>query len=572
MSSRLLVFPALVAVAALANCNGGASPAAGTARAVPSEPAPAWLVDVTAQAGFPARKPGEIGNYPIHEIMASGAALFDYDGDGDLDAYLTNEEQSRSLDPTVGARNRLYRQEAGGRFVEVSRAVGLADPGYGVGVAVGDVDNDGDSDVYLANRGPDRLYRNRGDGSFEEVGRAAGIDVTGWSTSAVFLDYDRDGYLDLYVARYVRNEEEKRCADNAGRPDYCSPKVFPALHDVLLHNQRDGTFRDVSAAAGMHAALGAGLGAVAADFNQDGWPDVYVANDDWPNQYWVNQGDGTFRDLAVIKGAAFNLQGRTEAGMGVLAADLDDDLDLDLFMTHLSNETNTFYRNLGGDLGFEDATGMSGLATSSLLFTGFGTAAIDLELDGDLDLVVVNGRVNRGTPRSDSRVGPPWDVFAEPNLVFLNHGASRFEPGGEEFAAFTAPVEISRGLVAGDVDRDGDLDLLISNIQGGPKLFRNDAPRAGGWLGVRARDPRLRRDAIGAEVTLVAGQWRRTRTIGRSYSYQSSGDVVSHFGLGPVERLDRAEVRWPDGSGEAFTIEGIDREITLVRGEGEVLP
>jgi hypothetical protein len=578
LRSGLTVSSAVALGVILVACGGvDESPPIGNGKGEPSpSPAPPsvaqWLVDITAEAGLDvSRPPGGVGEYPIHEIMVSGVALFDYDGDGDLDAYLTNDYLSASEDVAQAPRNRLFRQEADGRFSDVTSGSGLADDGYGVGVAIGDVDNDGDEDVYLSRYGPDRLYRNRGDGTFEDATTASGIDVDGWSTSSAFFDYDLDGFLDLYVARYVVNTENKRCADNAGRLDYCSPKVFPPVVDVLLHNEGDGRFADVSERAGIVAAIGAGLGVVAEDFNEDGWPDVYVATDDWPNQYWVNQGDGTFRDEAVVMGAAYNMHGRTEAGMGVLGADLDNDLDLDLFMTHISNETNTFYRNLGGSRGFEDATGDSGLATSSLVFTGFGTAAIDLELDGDLDLLVVNGRVNRGVPRPGSAVGPPWDVFAEPNLVFLNQGGAHFGPAGESCRSFMAPIEISRGLATGDVDRDGDLDVLIGHAQSGPRLYRNEVPRNGRWLMVRARDPRYRRDAIGATVVAVAGEGRWLRTISRAYSYLSSSDPRAHFGLGSVERLDRIEVRWPDGLRERFPVDSLDREITLERGDGEVL-
>lgn len=387
-----------------------------------------WLVDVTAERGpHFTHETGATGKLLMPEIMTSGVALFDYDGDGDLDLYFTNGNFELSGAPERGRPvNRLYRLEADGRYVDATDGSGLGDAGYGMGVAVGDVDNDGDVDLYLTQYGSDRLYVNRGDGTFEDATEAAGIDVDGWSSSAVFFDFDRDGWLDLYVARYVRYEPDRKCTDVAGRPSYCSPQVFRPEHDVLLRNAGDGSFIDVTEAAGIRASLGAGLGVVAQDFDQDGWVDVYVANDAHANHLWINKWDGTFRDEAMQRGVAYSMDGQAEAGMGVVAADFDNDLDLDLFVTHLDRETNTLYRNRGNGRSFEDVTGPSGLASSSRTLTGFGTTAFDLELDGDLDLVVVNGRVTRGRPRAASRVGPPWDAFAEPNLIYVNDGDAHF--------------------------------------------------------------------------------------------------------------------------------------------------
>jgi hypothetical protein len=347
--------------------------------------------------------------------------------------------------------------------------------------------------------------------------------------------------------------------------------VFAPAVDFLLRNNGDATFTDVSAQAGIRRIVGAGLGVVAADLNVDGWPDIYVANDGYANQLWVNQGDGTFRDEALVRGAAYSQDGVAEAGMGVLAADLDDDLDLDLFMTHLANETNTLYANLGGRRGFEDRTGASGLASSSLVYTGFGAAATDIESDGDLDLVVVNGRVTHGNPRPAS-VGPPWDRFAEPNQVYLNQGGGRFEVARGIADDFSTPVEVSRSLAVGDIDSDGDTDLLLGNVHHRARLYRNEAPRRGTWLVVRAVDPRLRRDAIGARVTVVRGEIRRVRTITPGFSYLSSSDPRAHFGLGTLEELDRIEVRWPDGLLETFPSPAVNRQVTLVRGAGESEP
>ena len=246
--------------------------------------------------------------------MGGGAALFDCDGDGDLDIYLTNGGVLRDGQPEPGGSpNRFYRQESGGRFVDATESSGLGDSGYGMGVAIGDVDNDGDPDVYLTNYGPDRLYENRGDGTFVDATQDAGVRVDGWSSSAVFFDFDRDGYLDLFVARYVRHDARKRCTDSAGRPDYCKPQLFSPTPDVLLHNNGDGTFSDVSETAGIRAAVGPGLGVLAEDLDEDGWPDLYVANDGTANHLWVNNRDGSFREAAVLLGAAYNLEGRPEA-------------------------------------------------------------------------------------------------------------------------------------------------------------------------------------------------------------------------------------------------------------------
>ena len=512
---------------------------------------------------------GATGELHTPEIMGAGAALLDYDGDGDLDVYLTNGNPSLLQgDSRGGAANRLFRQEDDSTFRDVTAESGLGDEGYGMGVAVGDFDNDGDPDVYVTNYGPDRLYRNRGDGTFEDVTDAAGVAVDGWSASAGWFDYDKDGFLDLFVTRYVDYRADKKCFDAAGRPTYCGPTEFPPVHDVLLHNDGDGTFTDVSDAAGITGvSAGAGLGLICDDLDEDGWIDVYVANDAYANHLWINLGDGTFDERAVVAGAAFNLHGEPEAGMGVVGADLDGDERIDLFVTHLSLETNTFYENLGNG-SFVDATGQRGLGQSSMALTGFGTAAFDADLDGDLDLVVANGKVNRAEPREDSWVGEPWSWFAEPNLFYRND-AGTFTALLEPVETLVAPVEVTRGLAAGDFDGDGDVDLLLANIEGPARLYRNDATTGGRWLTVRAVDPRLRRDAIGARVLVHLGGRTMLRSITRSGSYLSSSDPRAFFGLGDTEEIDGIAVRWPDGLVERFPGGTANRHVVLVRGEGE---
>ena len=529
-----------------------------------------WFTEITREVGLDFQhESGARGQRLMPEVMAGGVALFDYDNDGDLDLYFTNGHGALpKASDDRGTANRLYRQEADGHFVDVTDASGLGDTGYGMGVAIGDIDNDGDLDVYVANLGRDRLYRNRGDGTFEDITDAAGMTGDGWSTSVCFFDYDADGFLDLFVLQYVKWDADKTCFAPDGRPTYCGPLSFQPVHDILLHNNGGSAFRDVTAHAGVGAVKAAGLGLVCQDFNDDGRQDVYVANDAYPNQLWINQGDGTFRDEAIRRGAGYNLDGEPEAGMGVIAADFDNDGNDDLFMTHLGQETNTFYRNLGPDIGFIDGTSGRGLGWSSVPYTGFGIVAFDVELDGDLDIFLVNGRVKRGKVIPGVGPPPPWDVLAEPNLFYLNDGTARFALLTDPVASLCKPVEVSRGIAAGDIDADGDIDLLITNIHGRARLYRNDTPRKGAWLIVRALDPRLRRDAIGARVTVVCGKRRMVRTVGRTYGYLSSSDSRVHFGLGDVVKVDRIEVDWKDGLRERFSLAAVNRSVELIRGTG----
>ena len=512
---------------------------------------------------------GATGELHLPEIMGSGLAVADLDGDGRLDLYLVSGTQKLGVgaENAGGPVNRFYRQREDGSFEDRTSASGLGDPGYGMGVAVGDVDNDGDEDVYVANLDGDRLYRNRGDGTFENV-TAAGAGVHGWSSSAAFLDYDRDGFLDLFVVRYVTYRPDNRCYDKAGRHEYCGPTAFPGIHDVLLRNRGDGTFEDVTEAAGIQAIAHAGLGLVVRDFDGDGWPDVYVANDADPNELWLNRQDGTFTEEGLLLGASLNAQGQAEAGMGVLAEDLDGDLAVDLFMTHLGNESNTFYRNLGGDTGFADATAASGLGSTSTLFTGFGIAAFDADLDGDLEVAAANGRVYREVVLEPADLEPPWDAYAEPNLFYLNTSGGQFRLAQAEGRTFTSTKEVTRGLALGDLDEDGDLDLVVTNAQGPARIFRNEAPRAGTWLIVDAWDPRLQRRALGAEIRITAGSHSWLRTLDGASGYQSASDPRAHFGLGPTAQVDSIEVRWPDGRREVFQGIETNQALRLERGRG----
>lgn len=533
-----------------------------------------WFREITAVSGLDfVQSSGSTGRRYLPEMSAAGVALFDSENDGDLDLYLLNGALL-SPDPVEeqGRQNRFYRQTSPLSFEDHTAASGLGDRGYGMGAAIGDIDNDGDRDLLVTNFGPDRLYANDGTGSFSE--RSAGITTRGFSSSAAFFDYDRDGFLDLYVGVYVEFDPEKPCFDSAGNSEYCGPSAFPPLADVLFHN-RDGIFEDVSVEAGLHAATGAALGVVCADLDEDGWQDVYVANDGYVNRLWNNQHDGTFVDEALFQGVALNMNGQPEAGMGVIAADFDGDLRLDLFVTHLREETNTLYLNQGAGVGFVDSTGKFGVGAASIPFTGFGTVAVDFDHDLDLDIAVANGSVLRGKRRNNVELADPWALYAEPNLLFINEGQGRFYEASELASEFCELPEISRGLAAGDLDGDGDMDLLLGNIEGPARLFENviatkdpKHPR-GHWLQVRCLHPEWKRDAIGARVIVRCGDVRTLRTIGGGSSFLSSQPSVAHFGLGRAERVDEIIVHWPDGLVERFAGMDADRRVELVCGTGE---
>jgi len=522
-----------------------------------------WFVDVAAASGLGfVHDPAVEGEYFVPESIGAGGALFDYDGDGDLDVYMVNGARRRASAAAAPLVNRLFRRDEDGRYHDVTAASGLGDLGYGMGVAVGDVDGDGDPDVFVTNFGPDALYRNNGDGTFTAVTREAGIDNPAWGASAAFFDADLDGDLDLYVANYLAYDPAAVCTDAAGRPDYCGPAGFAGVPDRLYRNDGRGRFTDVSAAAGIARAAGKGLGVVNADFDGDGLPDVYVANDGEPNLLWINRGDGTFEDRALTLGAALNALGQAEAGMGVALGDADGDGALDLFVSHLRGESNTLYASAGA-LGFVDATAAAGLAGPSLPYTGFGTAFFDPDLDGDLDLAVVNGRVTRGPLLTSRRPPAHWDPYAEPALLLENDGRGRFrDAGARAGAAFTAPAN-GRGLAVGDADGDGDPDLLVTVGGGAARLLRNDLPARGHRLAVTVLDAASGRDAVGAVVAVTAAGRRRVGAVTPGGSFLSSGDPRCLFGLGGATVVDELRVRWPGGEERVWRTLPADREVVV---------
>ncbi len=528
-----------------------------------------WLVDVTRELGIDfVHAHGGHGERYMIETMAAGGGFFDFDRDGWLDLYLvqsgppTNEPSDEKL------TNRLFRNTGTG-FEDVTDSVGGGDTGYGMGVCFADVDNDGFTDLYVTNFGPDRLYRNLDGERLVDVTEASGIDNPLWGTSCAFADADRDGCLDLYVVNYVDFEltNHRRCQEGELHV-YCHPDVYSGVPDLLYRNRcgdQAGTFEDVTAAAGVRVddpAESKGLGVVWTDFDDDGDADLYVANDSTRNFLYRNDGSGPgdlrFHDVGTVSGSAFNDQGVTEAGMGTDAGDVDGDGTFDLFVANLDFETNTLYRNQGGRM-FFDATAAAGLAAPSATLVGFGVNLFDLDNDGDLDLFVANGHILDNVDELN-----PSLSFGQRDGLFLNSGDGRFNPAPEMAGSHFGKSLVGRGSAVGDIDNDGDLDLLITHCDQPPVLLENRlGDRVNGLL-LELRSRYGGRDAVGAKVKMVTATHTMVEEIRSGSSYLSQGDLRLHFGLGAEITVERLEIRWPEGDvqqvpGSELRIPGVHR-------------
>lgn len=590
-ASRSRSTPILSILVCLALWASGCGEPSATAPATDDGPAPAesggrtgapLFMDVAPAVGLNfVHVNGMSGELYILEVMGPGAALFDYDGDGDLDLYLVQGHALPPLErekPLLG--DRLFRNElqAGElRFVDVTETAGIEATGYGMGVATGDVDGDGHVDLFVTNYGANQLWRNRGDGTFVDITEEAGVGDPSWSTATAFLDYDRDGHLDLFVGNFLdfTIETHRRCTAETSAPDYCSPTVYSPVPDRLFRGRGDGTFEDVTEAAGLGAAFGNCLGVVTGDLNGDGWTDLYVANDSTPNQMWINRGDGTFSDQALLSGSAYNREGKAEASMGVSAADPDGDGDLDLFMTHLNSETNTFYLNTGDGL-FEDRSLEQGLAAPSLPYTSFGTLWVDYDNDSWLDLLVLNGEVKKIW--NQDAAGDPLPL-KQPDQLFRNARGSYEDVSDLAGPALTEPA-VSRAGVFGDIDNDGDLDVVVTVNNGPVKLLLNRATEAEGasgprWLGLQLADSEG--TILGAQVSVQLPEDERsagrqlTRRVRVDGSYLAAHDPRVLFGLGNVAVETMAvTVRWADGAEETWKDLPLETYSTLRRGDGSL--
>lgn len=530
---------------------------------------------------------GMSGEYYFTENIGGGVALIDYDKDGDLDVYITQGHmlgEGKALKdalfpPPVGQplTDRLFRNDLSVdkngqrilKFTDVTETAGIKASAYGMGVTTGDFDNDGWMDLFVTNYGTNQLLRNNGNGTFTDVTRKAGLNDPGWSVSAAFVDIDRDGHLDLYVGNYVyfTFAQNKACFAPNGSRDYCGPNFFKPMQDRLYRNQGDGSFEDITVSAGINRASAPGMGVISADFNLDGWLDIYVANDGQANQLWINQQNGRFKDEAFMAGVAVNMEGAPEASMGVDAADFDNDGDADLFMTHLSGETNTIYVN-DGEGWFEDRSIATGLAAPSKGYTAFGTAWIDYDNDGWLDLFVANGDV-RVMPIL-IKAGDRYPL-RQPNQFFVNKQGIFTDITHQAGDAFKL-AEVSRGTAVGDLDNDGDSDIVLINSNGPVRLLLNNTGNKNHWLGLIVLNARGQL-ALGARVAIHRKDgnilWRRIRVDG---SYASSRDPRLVVGLGNSKNLEKVVVYWPDGSAaEEWRDMTPDGYNTLTAGQGKAV-
>ena len=520
--------------------------------------APAHFVDVAKESGLAFEHVnGMVGKRWLVEIMGSGAGVFDFDGDGRLDVWLVQGGPLADRDGVLPC-DRLFRnvgRDGALRFEDATSASGICSSGYGMGIATGDIDNDGDLDAFVANYGANALYENIGGGRFRDITASAGIVGDAWSVSASFADVDGDGLLDLYVANYVAfSLDAKHCTSDRRTPSYCLPVVYPDAADKLYRNLGGRRFVDVSAAAGVGAVRAAAMGVVAEDFDGDGNIDFYVANDMHDNLLWMNDGAGAFSDRALLAGAAVNGDGMVEASMGVAAEDFDQDCDIDLFMTHLAVQTNTLYVN-DGEGWFTDKSNAAGVAASSFPYTGFGTAWFDADNDGDLDLFSANGAVADIAGQAPGLAGL---ALRQPNQFWLNDGRGRYTEARDVPAL--AVEEVSRGAAFGDLDNDGDLDIVVMNNRGPARLYRNDAATAH-WLGVELA---AAGGVAGARVWMEGRRCRGKRAT-TDGSYASANDLRLLFGLGGDSWPKNLVVRWPDGEEQRFGPLAVDRYHLLRR-------
>jgi hypothetical protein len=505
---------------------------------------------------------GRSPNKYLPESPGPGCAFVDYDNDGWLDIYLINSGKSDFYTPSQPLRNALYRNNRDGTFTDVTLKAGVPGGGYGQGVAVGDYNNDGFPDLFVTQCGRSILYRNNGDGTFTNVTEHAGVGVTGWASSAVWFDYDNDGRLDLFVCQFAKFDPESGCGIGAdGQRHYCIPKVFKPMPSWLFHNNGDGTFTDVSRESGIASHLGKSWGVVAADINNDGLIDLFVSNDTVANFLFLNKGKGRFEEVGLRADVAYSQDGRARSGMGVDAADFNQDGWIDLFVSNIDEEIFSLYQN-NHDGTFDDVAMPLGIGMSTRWMSGWGVKFLDYDNDGELDLFLANGFPDDLVENFSGQV-----KYREPLLLFHNTGGKCADVSRESGPVFSKSFA-ARGLAVGDFNNDGGVDVLVAVNDGPPLLLRNNVGRQNHWLGVKLVGATCNRDAIGAKLTYQSGDLKRSRTLVGGGSFMSSHDPRLVLGIGSRTRIDSLEVQWPQPSGatEHFTNLPVDRYITIVEG------
>jgi hypothetical protein len=506
----------------------------------------------------------------LPESTGAGCAFLDFDNDGWMDIYLVNSGPCDILKPARPLRNALYRNNRDNTFTDVTEKAGVPGDGYGMGVAVGDYNGDGFPDLYVTQYGRSILYRNNGDGTFTDVTEKAGVAAPGWASSAVWFDYDNDGRLDLFVCRFVDFDRSKHhnCGASvpalAGQNEYCYPKVYSPKSSWLFHNNGDGTFTDVSQPMGIADNPGKAWGVVATDINNDGWMDLFVANDTVANFLFMNRSGKRFEEIGFTSSVAYGEQGKARSGMGVDSADFDQDGWMDLFVTNLNDELHSIYRNKHDET-FDDQNVRLGIAKATQLMSGWGVKFFDYDNDGDLDLFIVNGHPDDLIDKIRPNV-----TYREPLLLFHNNNGM-FTNVSQESGPVFAKAFAGRGLALGDFNNDGGMDLLVSNNDEAPLLLQNNVGRTNHWLGIKLVGKKANPDAVGARISYQAGDLKRSRMKVGGGSYLSAHDPRMVLGLGPRQRIDWLEVKWPLPSGivERFTDLPVDRYITIVEGQGQ---
>jgi enediyne biosynthesis protein E4 len=500
------------------------------------------------------------------ETMGAGCAFLDYDNDGWIDIYFVNSGQCDFYRPKRPLRNALYHNNRNGTFTDVTEKAGVPGGAYGMGVAVGDYDADGFPDIYVLQYPTNILYHNNGDGTFTDVTDKAGVRVSGWGTSAVWFDYDNDGRLDLFACQFVKLDESIVCGNKlTGQRWYCRPSVYQPRPSWLFHNNGDGTLTDVSNEIGIAGHPGKAWSAVAADINNDGWIDLFVSNDTMPNFLYLNHKGKRLEDIGVLAGVGYSEMGLARSGMGVDAADYDQDGWIDLFVSNVDHEMFSLYHNNRNET-FDDVAMSDGIGSMTMLLTGMGVKFFDYDNDGNLDLLSANGH-----PEPSVRNMVPGVTYQEPLLLLRGNGRGGFQNVSNQSGPIFSQRIAGRGLAIGDFDNDGSVDALVAINNAAPILLRNHAGQRNHWLGVQLIGRKSNIDAIGAKVTYQSGNFRRHRTKVGGGSYLSAHDPRIVLGLGPRTRIDWLEVQWPQpgGTTERFTDLPIDRYVTIVEGEGK---